>query len=93
MYDNTSMVTIIVDTNYRFKDIGSLLILYNKILSELNNYYIFLKSNTQTKKFYIKNNFRIISKNHAELFFLYGKKINKITTNKILKHAKVKHSK
>lgn len=85
--------TIIIDTNYRFKEIGSLLIFYNKILSELYNYYIFLKSHTQTKKFYIKNNFKIISKNNAELFFLYGKKINKITTNKILKHAKVEHSK
>lgn len=85
--------TVIVDIKHRFKEIGSLLIFYNKVLSELDNYYIFLKSNTKTKKFYIKNNFKIISKNNKELFFLYGKKINKIKINKILKHAKIKYCK
>lgn len=85
--------TIVIDTNYRFRKIGSLLIYYNKILSELNNYYIFLKSNIKTKKFYIKNNFKIILKNNKELFFLYGKKFNKNDIKKITKNVKIKYSK
>ena len=84
--------TIVVDKNYRFREIGSLLLYYNKVLSELNNNYIFLKSNIKTKKFYLKNNFRIILRNKKELFFLYGNKLNKINKNEIIKHVKIKHS-
>jgi hypothetical protein len=84
--------TIVIDTNYRFREIGSLLINYNKVLSELNNYYIFLKSNSKTKNFYIKNNFKIIFKNKKKLFFIYGKKFNKNDINKIIKNAQIKYS-
>ena len=83
--------TIVVDKNYRFREIGSLLLYYNKVLSELNNY-IFLKSNIKNKKLYFKKNFRIILRNKKELFFLYGNKLNKINKNEIIKHVKIKHS-
>ncbi len=85
--------TIVIDKNHRFREIGSLLLNYNKVLSELNNNYIFLKSNIKTKKFYLKNNFRIILRNKKELFFLYGNKFNKTNENEIIKHVKIKHSK
>ena len=63
--------TIVVDKNYRFREIGSLLLYYNKVLSELNNNYIFLKSNIKTKNSILKIILELFKKQKRIIFFIW----------------------